>query len=472
MDKILVVDDEIGVCHSFKKVLGRHGYEVITALSGEKAIEKVRIENPTLVIMDVTMPEIDGLETLKRLKILYPGLAVIMMTAYSTSEKAITAMKYGAYDYLTKPVDNTRLISLVEKAIMAAKISKRVTFEETADEEEERIIGKSPPMLDIYKKIGQVAESDATVLLRGETGTGKELIARAIYHHSKRVNKPFLPVNCAAIPETLLESELFGHEKGAFTGADNRRIGKFEQCNTGTMLLDEIGDMPLPLQSKLLRVLEDGCFQRLGGSDLIKTNVRIIAATNKNLDALLNKGKFRDDLYWRLNVVSIDVPPLRERKGDIEDLAQYFIQKYNRQLDKNIKGVAPEIIREFKSYHWPGNVRELQSIIHRGMVLCQRDFLSFKDCEWLSQMRLSGERITDIEKALSAVANELLQGGEKNIYKKAVSNFEHLMVKKALELTKNNQVLAAKLLGISRNTLREKLEKNKTLTCSKNKHNV
>ncbi len=459
MEKILVVDDQVGVCHSFKKILGRHGYNVITALSGEEAIERVGKETPALVIMDVTMPRIDGLETLQRLKSLYPGLTIIMMTAYTTSERAITAMKYGAYDYLTKPFDNTQLISLVEKAIMAGKMNVPVIFGRIAGEEGDRIIGKSPGMLDIYKKIGQIAESDVTVLLRGETGTGKELIARAIYHHSKRVNKPFLPVNCAAIPESLLESELFGHEKGAFTGADNRRIGKFEQCDTGTMFLDEIGDMPLPLQSKVLRVLQDGCFQRLGGNEIIKTDVRIIAATNKNLEALTNMEKFRDDLYWRLNVVSIDLPPLRERRDDIEVLVQYFVQKFNREFGKDINGVSPEILKQFQKYHWPGNVRELQSIIQRGMVLCQKDFLSFEESEWLSQIRLSGERAKDVGKILSDAVNELLKRGGAEIYKEAVSTFERLLVKRALELTKNNQVLAARLLGISRNTLRGKFDK-------------
>jgi nitrogen regulation protein NR(I) len=459
MDKILVVDDQPGVCYSFKRILSRHGYEVITASSGEGAIEKVTKENPALVIMDIAMPGLDGLETLKRLKSLHPGLTVIMMTAYSTSEKAITAMKYGAFDYLTKPFDNYKLLSLVEKAIRAGKMSEPVTFEQTGDAEGDRIIGKSPAMLEIYKKIGQVAESDVTVLLRGETGTGKELIARAIYHHSKRINKPFLPVNCAAIPEPLLESELFGHEKGAFTGAETRRIGKFEQCNTGTMFLDEIGDMSLSLQSKLLRVLEDGCFQRLGGTEFIKTDVRIIAATNKNLEALMNMGQFREDLYWRLNIVSINVPPLRERKDDIEELVHYFIQKFNRQLGKKVSGVSPEIMREFKNYDWPGNVRELQSIIQRGMVLCQKDILSFEDCEWFSQLRLSHKKTKDIKKAFSDIVNELLQSGESDVYKKTISTLESLMVKRALELTKNNQVMAARLLGISRNTLREKLEK-------------
>ncbi len=457
MDKILVVDDEKGVCHSFKKILGRRGYEVVAANNGIEAIERAGKENPSLIIMDVNMPKMDGLETLQKLKALYPALTIIMMTAFSTSEKAITAMKLGAYDYMTKPFDNDRLINLVEKAIMDRKISVPVTFDEKDSEDGDRIIGKSPAMLEIYKKIGQVAQSDITVLLRGETGTGKELIARAIYHHSDRVNKPFLPVNCAAIPETLLESELFGHEKGAFTGADNKKIGKFEQCDTGTMFLDEIGDMPLSLQAKMLRVLQDGCLQRVGGSDLIKTDVRIIAATNKNLESLINLGKFRDDLYWRLNVVSIHVPPLRERKEDIEDMVDYFIRKFNKELGKEVKGVTQEISEDFRKYDWPGNVRELQSIIQRGMVLCKKDFLSGEDCEWLSQIRLSDNTALDIEKSLAEAANDILKKGGAEIFREAVSDFERLLVKRALELTKNNQALAAKLLGISRNTLRGKM---------------
>jgi transcriptional regulator with PAS, ATPase and Fis domain len=338
-------------------------------------------------------------------------------------------------------------------------MSTPVTFEESADDRGERIIGKSPAMLDIFKKIGQVAESDVTVLLRGETGTGKELIARAIYHHSKRVNKPFLPVNCAAIPENLLESELFGHEKGAFTGADNKRVGKFEQCSSGTMFLDEIGDMPLSIQAKWLRVLQDGCFQRLGGKELISTDVRIIAATNKNLEALRDEAEFRDDLYWRLNVVSITIPPLRERKDDIEPLVLYFIRKFSREFKKDVRGASPDLLNAFKEYHWPGNVRELQSIIQRGMVLCQNDSLSLDDCEWPPEEGVSDVRVQDIEKMLSDTANELLQRGGANVYKEAVSTFESLLVKRALEINNNNQVMTARFLGISRNTLREKINR-------------
>jgi len=458
MEKILVVDDEPGVCHSFKKVLGREGYSVITAFSGREAVDKVEHENPALVIMDVTMPEMDGLETLQRLKSMNSDLTVIMMTAYSTTNKAITAMKYGAYDYLLKPFDNTKLLSLIKKALVTGRKYTPASLESGDKWTGERIVGRSPAMLEIYKKIGQVAESDVTVLLRGETGTGKEKIALSIYQHSKRADKPFLPVNCAAIPDSLLESELFGHERGAFTGAESRKIGKFEQCDKGTMFLDEIGDMPLPLQSKLLRVLQDGCFQRLGGKDVIKTDVRIIAATNKELEALANEGKFRDDLYWRLNVVSIHVPPLRDRKDDLEDLVEYFIQKFNAELGRDIKGIMPEVMKEFQNYSWPGNVRELQSIIHRGMVLSKGDFLSIKECEWLSHLGLVDDRIRDIDMMLSEAADGLLRKKGDNLYKDAVLRFERLLVKKALDIAKDNQVLASKILGISRNTLRSRLD--------------
>ena len=336
-------------------------------------------------------------------------------------------------------------------------MSTPVTFDEAVDEGGDRIIGKSMAMLEIYKKIGQVAESDVTVLIRGETGTGKELVARAIYHNSNRVSRPFLPVNCSAIPEALLESELFGHEKGAFTGAENRKIGKFEQCNTGTMFLDEIGDMPMPLQAKWLRVLQDGCFQRLGGKDLIKTDVRIIAATNKNLEARRDEGAFRDDLYWRLNVVNIFIPPLRERKEDIEGLVRYFIQKFNREMGKNVKGAAPALLAEFQNYRWPGNIRELQGIVQSGMVVCQKDVLTSEDCGWPPKAEpRSGDR--DIERLLSEAASILLENSGTNVYKESVDSFERLLVKRALELSKQNQVSAAKLLGISRNTLRSKIE--------------
>jgi len=458
MDKILVVDDQKGVCFSFKKILGKLGYMVITASCGEDAIELTTKSEPDLVIMDVKMPGIDGLETLKRLKEINPKLVVIMMTAYSTTEKAIRAMELGAYDYLTKPFDNRLLTEIIERALeVGRKMSSPVAINELEyDLEYERIVGRSPAMLEIFKKIGQIAGSDVTVLLRGESGTGKELIARAIYNHSPMSDKPFLVVNCAAIPEGLLESELFGHEKGAFTGADTKRVGRFEQCNGGTLFLDEIGDMPLALQAKILRVLQDGSFTRLGSSETLRCNVRIIAATNKNLEEMVNQGKFREDLYYRLNVISLYIPPLRERKGDIKNLVQHFIYVFNKQLNKNIKGISGDSIKLFEEYHWPGNVRELENVIQRAMVLCQKDYLSHECCEGFPPSK--GEPATEMESYLLKAINSIFSQPNNSIYQKFLSSAERLLIKGAIEITNGNQVQAARLLGISRTTLRKKLE--------------
>jgi len=462
MKKILVVDDEKGVCHSFKRMLRRYGYEVVTALSGTEALERVEEELPDLVFLDISMPDLDGIETLKRLKTTHPHLTVIMMTAYNTPDRAITAMKYGAYDYLTKPFDNEQLISLVNKAIRVCKMSNPVLVDEDEciinTDGAERIVAKSQTMLDICKKIGQVAKSDITILITGETGTGKELIARAIHQHSKRADRDFLPVNCAAIPENLLESEFFGYEKGAFTGANMRKIGKFEQCDGGTMFLDEIGEMTLNLQAKFLRVLQDGYFQRIGGNELIRTDVRIIAATNRDIESLVRAGRFREDLYWRLNIVNINLPPLRERKEDIELLVKYFIKTYNKELGTDIRGVSEETLNLFKQYHWPGNVRQLQNLIFRAMILSKGSIISFSEEEWLTQTHYK-ETEEDLEGLLSKIIEHFLNTSEKDIYGKALSMFEGLLIKKALELTDGNQTRASRLLGISRNTLRDKMMK-------------
>ena len=461
MDKILVVDDQKGVCFSFKKILGKLGYTVITASSGEEAIELVTKSEPDLLIMDVMMPGIDGLETLKRLKEIDSKLVVIMMTAYSTTEKAIRAMELGAYDYLTKPFDNRLLTEIIENALeVRKKMSCPVAIDELEyDLEHERIVGKSPAMLEIFKKIGQIAKSDVTVLLRGESGTGKELIARAVYNHSPRADKPFLTVNCAAIPEGLLESELFGHEKGAFTGADTKRIGRFAQCDGGTLFLDEIGDMPLALQAKILRVLQDGSFTRLGSTETLRCNVRIVAATNKNLEEMLEQGEFREDLYYRLNVISLYIPPLRERKGDIKDLVQHFIYIFNKQLNKNIKGISGDSIKLFEEYQWPGNVRELENVIKRAMVLCREDYLSYKCCNNFPISKSTGNSVREMENYLLKAIDSMFSQPNNSIYVKFLSSAERLLIKKAVEITHGNQVQAAKLLGISRTTLRSKLSR-------------
>ena len=456
MNKILVVDDQKTVCYSIQRLLQSEGYDVLTASNGTDALSIINHKKPDLVIMDVRMPEMDGLEVLGKIKESHPDVQVIMMTAFSTTEKAIQAMKLGAYDYLTKPFDNNGLLIRVNGAIKARDLMKEVvTLDEIEDYEGERIVGKSPAMLNIYKQIGKVAPTDATVLIRGESGAGKELAARAIYHYSKRSAKPFLAINCAAIPEHLLESELFGYERGAFTGADFKKIGKFEQCSGGTVFLDEIGDMSLGLQAKILRILQDGAFERLGGSETIKTDVRIVAATNKHLEDMVKEGLFREDLYYRLNVVSISLPPLRERKEDIKELAAYFIKKFNRKLGKNIKGITQEALEGLKEHSWTGNVRELENTIQKAMVFCNSDYLSIECCENLNLQKIGS--CASVEDAIENLVNLAFKDGCNERFQDMLNMIEKGMVKRAMELTKGNQVHAAKLLGISRNTLRKKL---------------
>jgi nitrogen regulation protein NR(I) len=456
MTTILVVDDQKTICYSIQRFLISEGYDVLTATNGEEALKLVDSGTPGLVIMDVRMPEMDGLEVLGRIKGSHPDVQVIMMTAFSTTEKAIHAMKLGAYDYITKPFDNDELLVRVRDAVKTGGLKKEVV---TLDEQDdnaaaERIVGKSPQMLELYKQIGKVAPTDATVLIRGESGTGKELIARAIYHYGNRPAKPFLAINCAAIPEQLLESELFGYERGAFTGADSKRIGKFEQCNGGTLFLDEIGDMTLPLQAKLLRVLQDGTFERLGGNETLGTDVRIIAATNKDLEAMVKKASFREDLYYRINVVTIKIPPLRERKEDIRELVHYFIRKFDKTLGKEIKGITAETLEKLEEYSWPGNVRELKNIIQRAMVFCPHEYLSIECCDSLDLRRRG---CASLGEAIQNLTDLAFRDGNQERFQDIVSTVEKNMVMKALELTKGNQVQAARLLGISRNTLRKKL---------------
>ncbi len=460
MNKILVVDDQKTVCYSLQRFLESEGYNVFTAVSGEEALKIVNDEMPALVIMDVRMPEMDGIEVLKKIKESHPDVQVIMMTAFSTTEKAIQAIKLGAYDYLIKPFDNDELLIRVRDAIKTKELMNNVVTFDVSDDYTggERIIGKSPAMLDIYKQIGRAAPTDATVLIKGENGTGKELVARAIYHYSNRSTKPFLAINCAAIPEQLLESELFGYERGAFTGADFKRIGKFEQCSGGTVFLDEIGDMPAGLQAKLLRVLQDGKFQRLGGTETIETNVRIIAATNKDIEDMVKNNTLREDLYYRINVVTINVPPLRERKEDIKELVHYFIQKYNKKLGKTIKGITADALEKLKEHPWHGNVRELENVIQKAIVFCNSDYLSMECCEGLRAQNLLRNSCVSTEEAIQNLVDLAFKDGCHERFQDIISMIERSMVQKALELTKGNQVQAAKLLGISRNTLRKKLE--------------
>ena len=463
METVLIVDDDKSIRYSLKRIL-EENFSVLTAQNGEEALTFVRTRPPDVIIMDIKMPGRSGIDVLREVKSIDPKSLVILMTAHGTTETAIEAMKFGAFDYVLKPFSIPQMKALVEKAVSLRKLMKQevVYASDDWEGEGERIVGTSPKMQEIYKLIGQVAPSDVTVLLRGESGTGKELLARALYRHSLRWNQPFLPVNCAAIPDTLLESELFGHEKGAFTGAVSRRIGKLEQCQGGTVFLDEIGDMSLPTQAKLLRVLQERTFERLGGMETIKVDIRFVVATNKDLEEAISKGTFREDLYYRLNVVSLRVPPLREREGDIPGLIAYFLKKFNRELKKEVAGITPAAKEKIVSYGWPGNIRQLENVLKRAMVLCQG--------EWILEDHLQlekGEDRRDSEKGLSnrpveALLDLLFEELSKTSESRdldMVSTLERALIVRALQKMKGNQVQAAQLLGMNRGTLRGKMER-------------
>jgi len=464
MQTILIVDDDKSIRYSLKRML-EENFSVLTAQNGDEALARVKESTPDLIIMDIKMPGRSGIEVLKEIKLIDPKSLVILMTAYGTTETAIEAMKYGAFDYILKPFPIPQMKELVQKAITLRKLMKEgVSYASEPDQqkEEEQIIGSSPKMQEIYKVIGQVAPSDVTVLLRGESGTGKELMARAIYQHSLRSNQLFLPINCAAIPDTLLESELFGHEKGAFTGASSRRIGKLEQCQGGTIFLDEIGDMSLSTQAKLLRILQEKSFERLGGRETIRVDIRFIVATNKDLEEAISKGEFREDLYYRLNVVSIKIPPLRERKEDIPALVSYFLRKFNRELKKRVVGITPGAMEKISFYGWPGNVRQLENVLKRAMLLCQGELIL--DDQLLLEVeerRESGE-VRDrrtFENLVDSLFEELTGNPLAQEGLDMVSAIEKGLIIRALQKTNGNQVQAASLLGINRSTLRGRMDR-------------
>ncbi|MGQ9694568.1 MAG: sigma-54-dependent transcriptional regulator [Thermodesulfobacteriota bacterium] len=468
MPQVLIVDDDQSMRYSLSRLLQIDGLEVMAGKNGEEALQLFAASKPDLVIMDIKMPGLSGLEVLKRIKEQDPKALVILMTAFGTTETAIEAMKFGAFDYILKPFAVPQIKRLVARALEISQMMKKVVSwagHTPQAIEGETIVGSSLPMQEVYKIIGQVAPTEVTVLLRGESGTGKELIARAIYHHSSRAAKPFLPVNCAAIPETLLESELFGHEKGAFTGALTRRIGKFEQAHGGTIFLDEIGDMTPTTQAKVLRVLQDGQFERLGGSERISVNVRLIAATNKDLEQSMREGNFRQDLYYRLQVVTILLPPLRERKEDIPELISYFIRKFRVQINPYVTEISPEALEKLMRYRWPGNVRELENVIKRGMVLAKGSALLPEDFPLAEAQALDPQEQLHLENKLELlmepVFKELKELARSSGQIDFISLVEKMLIKKALQETKGNQVQAATLLGINRNTLRSKMERYK-----------
>ncbi|HZM04673.1 MAG TPA: sigma-54 dependent transcriptional regulator [Candidatus Saccharimonadales bacterium] len=478
MDKLLLIDDEADVQYSFRRIFDQPEIELTTANSGEEGLKIIPRLKPDLVIMDVRMGGISGLETLRRLRAIDAKQMVIMMTAYGTTQTAIEAMKLGAYDYLLKPFDVPRLKLIVLNALKAARDMRQVVSYQPLLESEDYdvgIIGRSQAMQEVFKTIGQLAGSNATALITGESGTGKELVARAVYHHSKRSASTFLAINCAAIPENLLESELFGHEKGAFTGATAQRIGKFEQCDGGTIFLDEIGDMSLPTQAKILRVLQSGSFERVGGNQSIKVDVRVIAATHKPLEQAVAAREFREDLFYRLNVVRIHIPPLRERREDIPLLTNYFLKKFAQAQSQPPKSILPAAVEMLERFHWPGNVRELENVIQRATVMAKGDVLLPGDLPPLissvpspaaglerppasSDLPATGlteESPTD----LAAVSRLLFRWAREQNKLKILPAVERELIIQALLDTKGNQVQAAKLLGITRATLRKRVEK-------------
>ena len=473
----MLIDDEADVQYSFRRIFEKEiegkTLELTTAASGEEGLRLIPRIKPDLVMMDVRMVGMTGLETLRRIRESDAKLPVIMMTAYGTTQTAIEAMKLGAYDYLLKPFDVPKLKQIVFAALKAARDMKEVVSYEPLLESEDYdlgIVGRSDQMQNVFKLIGQLSASDATALITGESGTGKELVARAIYHHSRRADQSFLAINCAAIPENLLESELFGHEKGAFTGATNQRIGKFEQCNKGTIFLDEIGDMTLATQTKILRVLQSGSFERVGGNQPIQVDVRIIAATNKPLEQAVAKREFREDLFYRLNVVRVAIPPLRERREDIRLLVNYFLKKFG---DAKPKSISSDALAALEQYQWPGNVRELENVVRRALVVAKGEAILGSDLpEEISrpskikaapiQVHVAGPGVSPGQPAsmdLPSLAKMLFDWARKEPQLKVIPAVERELIVHALAETHGNQVQAAKLLGITRATLRKRIAK-------------
>ncbi|MCB0264720.1 MAG: sigma-54-dependent Fis family transcriptional regulator [Calditrichaeota bacterium] len=455
---LLIVDDEPNIHYSFEKILP-DDIRIVSAHSAEEGISKLRTEQPDVVVMDVRMPGMDGLEALQKMRAVDGKVPVIMMTAFGTVNTAITAMKFGAFEYLLKPFDVKKMRQVIEKAVETSLRMRRVVQIPSdvagGDGDGDMIVGSSEAMQDVYKLIGQVAEQNVTVLIRGESGTGKELVARAIYHHSRRSEKPFLEVNCAALPESLLESELFGYEKGAFTGANERKIGKFEQVKGGTLFLDEIGEMSLMTQAKVLRVIQYGDFTRVGGNEIVRSDVRLIVATNRILEEAIKQGKFREDLYYRLNVITIAIPPLRERREDVSDLVQYFIKKYSKEANKNIRGIDKKALKELVEYPWPGNVRQLENCIRRAVVLSKGFTISPEDLELETEFETTVEK-QDVWEVLEKLLDEVIANrSDAQLW----PVMEQLLIEKVLKKTRGNQVQAARILGIHRNTLRNRIER-------------
>ena len=458
---ILLIEDDTSLAVNLRDVLEEDGCRVTVCHRGDEGLRRANSDEYDVVLTDLRLPGLGGLELVQQLHETQPRLPVVLMTAHGTIETAIEATKLGAYDYLQKPFEMRDLLSLLRRAVDAGRLMREpVALPDGPKDSRTALIGTGRAMQDLCKEIGRVAPKPVTVLIRGETGTGKELIARAIYQHSPRAKAPFIAINCAAIPENLLESELFGHERGAFTGADQRRIGRFEQANKGTLFLDEIGDLPAHTQVKLLRVLQQQTFQRVGGVDAIAVDVRVIAATHRHLEAMIREGKFREDLFHRLNVVNLQLPPLRERREDIPALVQHFFGKYAVDFGVETPAIAAEAMALLQADSWPGNVRELENVTRR-LLLGARGLSVNADAVRQTLAARQGETAS-VGNSFAAQASELLARAQKgeldDAHARMLAVAEREVITQAITLAEGNQAKAARWLGLSRFTLREKLK--------------
>jgi two-component system nitrogen regulation response regulator GlnG len=456
MRTLLVIDDEESVRYSFRRVFEGDDVQVLTARTAAEGLAQAREHNPDVIVLDHQLPDASGLDVFPQLQALDPRRPILFITAHGTTDTAIEAMKRGAFDYLVKPVALDRLSQLLDRAFDAGRLM-HVPAVLPPDEGGDRIVGRSPVMQEMCKAIGRIAPQDVNVLILGESGTGKELVARALYQHSRRADKPFLAINCAAIPEQLLESELFGHEQGAFTGAHRRRIGKFEQCDGGTLFLDEIGDMPPDLQAKILRVLQEQHFERLGGNEAVQTHVRVLAATNHDLEKLVAQGRFRTDLYYRLKVVTVQLPPLRDRADDVAELAHYFLFRFDRELNLDLRAFAPETLELLQAYSWPGNVRELQSVIKQAMLNSSGHIILPEFLPENLRREAAPTASPELGADLNGVIEDLLRRGEGNLHARVLEHVERVLLARVLRHTHGHQTQASELLGLNRTTLRHKL---------------
>ena len=463
--RILIADDEDSLRWVLEKGFRGAGYHVTAVKDGTAAFAQIETGPFDLILLDVRMPGMDGLTLLKRTRELRPDAQIVIMTAHGTMETAIQAMQQGAYDYLAKPFDLDEALLLAERAMTAQRLTQEVSSLRTGLKEVWEfgaLVGRHPTMQEVYKAIGRIAASDVSVLLRGESGTGKEVVARALHHYSRRAGRPFVGISAAAIPVTLLESELFGHEKGAFTDAKDRRLGKLELAHGGTVFFDEIGDMPAELQVKLLRALQERSFERVGGHELIKMDVRVLAATHRDLEGMMREGRFREDLFYRLNVVMLSLPSLRERRGDIPLLVEHMLAKYAESLGERV--IAADALDRLVGYAWPGNVRELENVIQRAMVMASAGVILPEHLPIGPVSAAAAVAGTDasleeiIEKKMHECVRGLRGHTSANLHGVMVGLVEKPLLRAVMRETKGNQVRAAQLLGINRNTLRKKLK--------------